>query len=412
MAGITISKRGNYYQYRFEIAKIDGKRKRISKSGFVTKKECEAAGIKALAEYNNSGMYFKPSEISVADYLDYWLDSYASVNLKPQTTYSYTLIINHHFKNSFGKYKLKSLQATTIQEFIKNLKKNGLSKGYIQKIFKLLSTCLNYAVEPLNYIKYNPCKSVKIPNMDNEKVLERYVLSKQQIDKITEYFHPHTGAYLPIMISYYTGLRAGEALSLTWDDIDLKNRTINVNKTLVKRYKNQNTPEGWYFNVPKTKASIRIIYFGEMLYNILLSAKKQQQYNKWNLGEYYTAIYQENFKTDNSNANRLLSAYIKDVPHNVNFLDMVCVREHGTLYNLDNLKWASKVIRTKLHIPFNFHSLRHTHATILIENGANIKDVQERLGHANIKITMDTYVHNTDSMKKASVAIFEKAINE
>lgn len=89
-------------------------------------------------------------------------------------------------------------------------------------------------------------------------------------------------------------------------------------------------------------------------------------------------------------------------------VDMVMTRENGLYVSPDSMKYVSRVINYHLMIPYNYHSLRHTHATMLIENGADIKDVQERLGHANISTTMDAYVHNTDTMRNRSVDIFER----
>lgn len=87
----------------------------------------------------------------------------------------------------------------------------------------------------------------------------------------------------------------------------------------------------------------------------------------------------------------------------------VCTKEYGVLVNSDTFKYASRVIHYELGIDFNFHSLRHTHATTLIENGANIKDVQTRLGHSEISTTLDTYTHATEKMANQTVDIFEKA---
>ena len=85
MSEINVRKRGQKWQYQFEAAKIEGKRKQITKSGFNTKKEALDAGVKALAEYNNSGLHFEPSEISMSDYLDYWLENYVELNLRTNT---------------------------------------------------------------------------------------------------------------------------------------------------------------------------------------------------------------------------------------------------------------------------------------------------------------------------------------
>ena len=88
---INIRKRGNSYQYAFEAAKVDGKRRQITKSGFKTKAEAEKAGIKAYNEYNNTGHSFTPQTMSYSDYLDYWLKEHCEVNLKYHTiAVSYT----------------------------------------------------------------------------------------------------------------------------------------------------------------------------------------------------------------------------------------------------------------------------------------------------------------------------------
>ena len=93
-------------------------------------------------------------------------------------------------------------------------------------------------------------------------------------------------------------------------------------------------------------------------------------------------------------------------------VEMVCTKEDGEIVTPNSFKYASKVINYSLGITFNYHSLRHTHATTLIENGAEIKDVQVRLGHANIETTYNTYVHHTEKMSNNSVEIFEKAVNQ
>jgi integrase len=97
----------------------------------------------------------------------------------------------------------------------------------------------------------------------------------------------------------------------------------------------------------------------------------------------------------------------KSIPCTLRKADMICRKENGQLVSTDSFKYCSRVINNELKIAFNYHSLRHTHATILVENGANIKGIQERLGHSDIKITLNQYVHNTESMKDESVDIFE-----
>ena len=96
MASVNIKKRGKVYQYQFEAGKVNGKRKRISKSGFKTKKEAEDARTKAYNEFLNTGLAFKEENISYADYLDYWLENYCKTNLRYNTIQAYTTIVNKY----------------------------------------------------------------------------------------------------------------------------------------------------------------------------------------------------------------------------------------------------------------------------------------------------------------------------
>lgn len=89
-------------------------------------------------------------------------------------------------------------------------------------------------------------------------------------------------------------------------------------------------------------------------------------------------------------------------------VQFVCTKEDGGLVTSETIRYCSRVINYELMIQFNFHALRHTHATLLIENGANMKDVQKRLGHSRLSTTMDTYTHVTEKMSKNTVDIFEK----
>ena len=93
-------------------------------------------------------------------------------------------------------------------------------------------------------------------------------------------------------------------------------------------------------------------------------------------------------------------------------VNLICIAENGEYTSTDSFKYCSKIIHKELLLAFDYHSLRHTHATLLIESGADIKDVQERLGHTNIQTTLQTYVHDTDTMKARSVELFEQAVNQ
>lgn len=98
----------------------------------------------------------------------------------------------------------------------------------------------------------------------------------------------------------------------------------------------------------------------------------------------------------------------RDIPVNLDPADLICVRPDGTMISSDSFKFVCRVVRHELHIEFNYHSLRHTHATMLIQAGAPIKDVQTRLGHADIRTTINKYVHDTGAMQDETVEIFDR----
>ena len=234
MGQLRTRKRGSTWQYSFEAAPVDGKRRSISKGGFRTKAEALAAGTQALNEYNTSGQAFTPTEISVSDYLDYWFENYCRVNLKYNTQLGYLYIVENRLKPRFGQYRLKSLTTATIQEYVNQLKIDGLAKSSVLGILRVLSAAYEYAIEPLQYVRENPCSRVKLPKF--EKVpKERYIIHPDEFKKILERFPKDNNFYLPLMIGYYTGLRISEAFALCWDDIDMENRTLSVKKTVVKR---------------------------------------------------------------------------------------------------------------------------------------------------------------------------------
>lgn len=151
------------WEYRFEIAKVGGKRQCVSKAGFRTKKEALEAGTQALAEYNYSGAHFAPKEISVSDYLDTWFELYVIPNMKYNTQNAYRNIIDNHLKPHFGAYRLNSLDPSVIQNYANGLAFNGFARTQMKNILATFHGALKYAVLPLKYLKENPMQYVKTP---------------------------------------------------------------------------------------------------------------------------------------------------------------------------------------------------------------------------------------------------------
>lgn len=400
-------KRGKTWSYYFDAAQVGGNRKKIEKGGFRTKKEAETALAKALTEYDNSGQVFKPTGISVSDYLDFWYKNYCIPNMAENTLLDYKNKIDNHLKPNFGIYRLNSLQAATIQEYVNKLKLDGYSKSSIKGILSTLSVAMDYAIEPLQYIKDNPCRYIKVGSVAKPP-RERVVLSEEAFKQITERFSAGSRFYVPLMIGWNCGLRISECLGLTWDHIDFENRLLSVDHQTVRRSVGKKT--FWALREPKYNSK-RKIKFGETLYKVLKAEKKRQQENELKYGEFYTIHYLADFTDEKGATRQRIVSGQKGQLQGVNRFPLICVDENGEMTTSDSFKYCSRVIHHELGLAFDYHSLRHTHATRLIEAGANVKAVQERLGHKNITTTMNVYVHNTDTMAQDAADLFEVAVN-
>ena len=162
MAQISTRKRGNTWEYSFEVAPVNGKRKRKSKGGFRTKKECLEAGTKAKAEYDNKGYINEPKKILINDYLDYWYENEVKINKKTNTQIGYWNVVKNHFKPYFEGHYLNSVTPAVCNNFVNTLKLSGLSEGYILTIGKILNSALNYDVFTCDSIDSNPPRYIKI----------------------------------------------------------------------------------------------------------------------------------------------------------------------------------------------------------------------------------------------------------
>jgi len=413
------------WEYRFEAAKIDGKRKSISKAGFKTKKDAEIAGTKAMAEYNNAGLKFEPSDMSFADYLDYWFDNYVMMACKHTTQTRYHQIIEHHLKPALGIYKLKSLTPMMIQEYVNQKFVTGLKKTTLTNIMAVLSGSLKYAVVPAQLLQSSPAAYVKYPKIQTDRAeRNRTVISVEEFNRMIERFEKGNPFRYALLIGFYTGLRIGEVYALTWEDFDFKEKTLDVNKLVYKRnYGIENRQvmkvkgkreekSAWYYGDTKTIASVRKIKIGDTLINELKEFKKMQLRNQLQYGEYYTQIYKKEERDEKGNIMFRLVEVENSIPVTLPPANLIMRKENGQYSSTDSFKYAARVIHYDLGIKFNFHSLRHTHATKLIEAGVSPKAVQARLGHENIETTLQTYVHNTEEMEQNAVDVFENVINK
>ena len=383
-----VRKRGNNWYYYFDLGMVDGKRKKIERTaeGAQTKAEAESVLRRKILEYENAGTIFKPSEMTLHDFLMFWQVEYVQLRLKPNTQENYRITIKNHILPHIGKYKLKSLTPHVLQQFMNTKVREGLARQTISIIQGILNKSLKQAVYPYKYINENPMQYVELlkdtdrkPTKDDLKIQSKENLRLMN-EKITE-DHPF---YLPFHIGFHCGVRVGELCGLEWKHINFNEMTVEIEQQLVsKRITDENGKNHYIWGVgsPKSKSGYRTIPVGNSLMEILKKAKKKQIENRLKYGEFY----------------------LQDPDH-----DFVCKKENGQHYTPAVIKYQTReMITKKLGIDFNYHSLRHTHATMLIESGLPIKTVQKRLGHSRSATTEDRYVHLTQKMARDAADIFD-----
>lgn len=415
MAEVTARKRGSKWEYRFEMASVEGKRKQYSKSGFRTKKEALQAGAEAYAKYNRAGTVFEPSEISLADYLDYWFKQYVTTQLSHGSQVTYMNAIRTQLKPRFGSYKLMALTPAVLTEWLVDLAKNGYTENTISSFRNVFSSALTYAVEPLHFLQDTPFRFVKNPKA--KKSAEPDPMSIDEFSRLMEFLPENSRYRLPFLISWNLGTRVGETTGLLWDDIGLDNMTVRIGHQILyyapvsRKLDNKKRPaqSALYICPPKTKSSYRFESFGEILRELLIQEKQRQEENERLYGDYYTV--QVGIPETDSNGTEIIHVIQKlkkDLKPEDRRVYPVCLDENGKITVCASVKHACSRFSKKLGFHIHFHQMRHSHATNLIENGVDIVTVQHRLGHKNFSTTYSIYVHNTTAMAQKGVDVQEE----
>ncbi len=431
MIDLCIKKRfttkGAVFEYRFEIARVDGKRKWKTKSGFKTVTEARKAGKAAMMQHENYGHVVK-DQISVADFFDVWFEKDCMVDLKPTTLTNYKKSIDNLIKPKLGTYRLKSLTRELLQAFLIEMYDEGYSINSLISLKALITKSMNYAVDN-HYMVCSAAARLKvpknrIPRTPTRSAPHHYIKSEVMV-KIFERFPERSSSYIPLKLGYECGLRLGETFGLCWEDIDLVNKVIYINRQVQwypdrertvfdKLTKNGSTECGngyWYFSSPKYN-SYRVIEISDELAEVLCREKKRQEKAEEYYGVYYQKYYADiplSFD-GKSNINQSIPNRIRiqETEYPVRF---VCIRENGTFISPRTMQHATKIIKNSICEEFDYHSLRHTHASILAESGVAQKYIQSRLGHANLRTTFDVYEHITDDMIQRGRKIINGVFN-
>lgn len=369
--GGGIRKRGNNYYYYFDGKKVNGKRNKIEKSAKTSEKEKALIMLeKAIELYYDSEIDNELENISFIDARNKFLEEYALYNLKGSSYYNYKQILNKPQINQLEVFYLKDITVTHIQNIVNDMSLHGFNKNMVKNTLYTLSAVFKYMIK-LGYINDNPCSKVTISRNTKEPEGKK-ALTKEEITTILDHFE-NTDRWLSIVLPLYTGMRLGECCRLRWENVDLDKGVIYIRENL-----SYDSNRKWIITTPKTKTSVRDISIPLPLHKAL----------EWQI--------------ERNKANGIATT-----PNT-----HVLIRDDGVDVSHARLQYLGKVINYELGIKFNYHNLRHTYATLLIENGANIKDVSTLLGHSTITTTMDTYVNSTDNMRKNTMNVLNTFMDE
>ena len=348
-----------------------------------TRKEVKQKAQDAIIDFKvNGSTRFQASTISTYEELaSLWWDNHKHT-VKPNSQDATRKLLKAHVLPLFGSYKLDKLTTPLIQSIVNKLaeKTNKGEPGaylHYDKIHALNKRILQYGVI-MQAIPFNPAREVLLPR-NNQKANRQKInhFDNQELKKFLDYLdsldskkYRHFYEVTLYKFLLATGCRINEALALSWSDIDLENAIVHVTKTL--NYKQE-------INSPKSKSSYRDIDIDRQTVAMLKQYKRRQVKEAWQLGRTETVVF---------------SDFIHEYPNN-------------------------RTLQTRLRTHFkhagvpdiSFHGFRHTHATIMLYAGIEAKDLQYRLGHSNISMTLNTYVHATKEGAKKAVSIFEAAIS-
>lgn len=201
-------------------------------------------------------------------------------------------------------------------------------------------------------------------------------------------------------------MRTGKVFALTWDDIDLDNRIIKINKTVYAKDKEEKGR--WYLGTTKTVGSQREVYICNTLYKILLDYKKIKDDYKKQYSKNYKKYVLEEVK---NKYGKLVEYKIVESNSRHNKVDMVFTRKDGIYSGTDIVKYPFKIIHHELGIKCRFYDLRGSYATTILKNGTELRDVADILGHNNVETTENYYISSTNDSRKEATVIFDNVMN-
>ena len=368
----TMVYRANVY---LGVDQVTGKKAKTSVTGR-TRKEVKQKAKHAQDDFISNGCTVT-KVVPVKNYqelADLWLDSY-QLTVKPQTFVATKQMLYNHLIPIFGSLRLAKLSVSYIQSFINDLSTQIVHYAVVHSINRRV---LQYGVS-LQLLPFNPARDIILPKQPKrENTAIKFIASDDlkalllHMEKLAFKKYSYYLDYVLYSVLLATGCRFGEVVALEWSDIDLENGTISISKNYNRFLK--------LIGTPKSKAGVRTISIDKKTVNMLRLYKNRQR-----------------------------QLYLQSGARALSVVFATPTREYQ---NLATRQEALDRRCAEISIPrFTFHAFRHTHASLLLNAGISYKELQYRLGHATLAMTMDIYSHLSADKEKEAVSYFEKAMN-
>ena len=365
-SGTIRQRKDGTWEARYTLGRDPGTGKQIQKSIYGKTEADVARKLRAITHEIDQGAYTDPAKISFGTWMETWHKEYLG-GVKPSTAAQYDYQIRQNIVPALGAVKLSALTAPMIQKLYNDCIRRGLSPKSVRNLHGVMHKALDQAVE-LQYIRFNPCNACKLPRVERKEIRP---IEGDQVKAFLQAIKGTANEDL-LFVDIFSGLRQGEIIGLTWDCVDFQKGTITVCKQL--RKERIHGGGGTYKFTALKNDKTRVLTPAKAVFDVLRRVQLRQKEYKLKAG----------------------SAW--DNPMNLVFTNAL-----GGHLTSDTVYGNFKRIAKKIGIPSTrFHDLRHTFATLSLQNGDDIKTVSENLGHATVAFTLDVYGHVTEQMKKDS----------
>lgn len=390
----TIRKRGNSYQIRVSVG-YNTKGEQVIRTK-TWKPSADMTERQIKNELQKQSVLFESectqglttANVKFEEFAEQWFKEYAEIRLKPKTIEAYRWMSKRIYK-AIGHMRLDKITARHLQNFIvdmstekrcdgRNKRGGKLSAKTIKEHISMISTVFDYAIKML-IIQSNPCRAVTLPRPDKEK---REVYTLEEVQKMLTLFKQEPESHFKYILFYtmavYTGFRRGELLGLEWKDFDFENGLVTINRTSIySRLKG-----GTYTETPKTETSYRTLKLPKEVIKKLLHWRELQNEQRKKIGSKW------------------------------NDTDRVFTKWNGLTLdgNAPGQFFKSFCERTGMRYVCN-HSFRHFNASVLINNGIDVKTVQSCLGHSAPTTTLAIYCHTFQAAQMRAMDCVADTIN-